>query len=43
MNRISVENMNSKYVKETHPIIYIDGISLDHILNKYYSNNEFSK
>lgn len=41
MNRISVENMNSKYVKETHPIIYIDGIPLDHILNKYYPDDSF--
>ncbi|MEC0204879.1 hypothetical protein P4H39_19925 [Paenibacillus lautus] len=36
INKISVENMISKYVKETHPIIYIDGKPLDHILNDLY-------
>lgn len=36
INKISVENMISKYVKETHPIIYIDRKPLDHILNDLY-------
>lgn len=41
MNKISVEITNSKYVKEAHPIINIDGMPLDYILNEIYSDDLF--
>ncbi|QLG42071.1 MULTISPECIES: hypothetical protein [unclassified Paenibacillus] len=41
INKILVENMKSKYVKEAHPIIYVDGKPLDHILNELYPDDLF--
>lgn len=36
INRISVENLNSKYISNPHPTILIDGIPLDIMLNEIY-------
>lgn len=39
INKISVEKVESKYVKEVHPNIYVDGKPLDHILNELYPDD----
>lgn len=36
MNQISVEDMKSKYVSNNHPLILIDGVPLDIMLDEIY-------
>jgi len=36
LNKISVENINSRYIKDPHPTILIDGLALDCFLNNFY-------
>ncbi|OBY76668.1 hypothetical protein BBG47_25755 [Paenibacillus sp. KS1] len=39
INKLSVENRKSKYVKIAHPIILIDEQPLDDILNEFYPDD----
>lgn len=39
INKISVENQNSKYLKDAHPTILIDDKPLDQFFGEYYPND----